>query len=603
MRTSQPTSGFRPLRAGVAVAATTAAVLAGLTAPAFAANTPVLLNPNTGPVGGGTTVTLTGTGAFPAASASVLAARTVTGTANCAATYGTTGTTAVATRSDDDDATVVLPVLAAGTFKICVYGVASGSVASTTALTATSDVLTISVANTKPVLSAASGPVAGGNTITATGGGTYLSAVTATALGATFTTATCPATYSTATGNFAATATKTTTSVATITVPADTLTAGTAYNVCLYSGVLASSALVGSGSTQYTALPPATISPKAGSSGSGSTITVTAPTMTTFAASPSPLAGVTFTTGQCPSTYTTAATRYVGPFAGTVIRINGGKIAVTLPSSSIETAVGASTTTWNVCTYANATTGALILAPATYTVAPALTIGLLAVSPSGGPAQGGTTVTVTGTGFPYPMGAGDVLSASIGGIPLTDVTSTSSTTLTGKTGPHGAGAVGASVTTAAGTVYSTDMPFTYSYGISVTPNSASPSATVTLDVQGAGFSSLTFGDFDATTPDDTKAHVLLVDNSWFAGNSNDPNEAYADGGVFGECAGVIKIGDNELICNLDLTVDIDIAGEIVPATPAPAGTYQIVVVNAGTTLTSTTHSNISSASTFTVATY
>jgi hypothetical protein len=600
MRTSQPTSGFRPLRAGFAVAVTTAAVLTGLTAPAFAANTAVTLSPNTGPVGGGTTVTLNGTGAFPAASASVLAARTVASTVACPTTYGTSGTTAVATRTDDDNAAVVLPVLAAGTYKICVYGVAAGgTVGSTTALTATSDVLTISVANTKPVLSATSGPVAGGNTVTATGAGTYLSAVSATTLGTVFTTATCPATYTTTTGNFVATTAKTSTSVATITVP-DSLTAGTSYNVCLYAGTAANSALVGSGSSQYTALPAATITPKAGSSGAASTITVSAPTTTTFAASPSPLPGVTFTTGQCPSTYTTSATRYVGPYAGTVIRINGGKIAVTLPASSIETAVAASTTAWNVCTYANATNGALILAPATYTVAPALAIGAASVSPTGGPAQGGTTVTITGTGFPYPLGPNDVLSATVGGVALTNVTSTSATTLTGKTGPHGAGAVDVSVTTAAGTAYSSDQPFAYSYGINVTPNTAAPSSTVTLDIQGAGFSGLSFADYTAGAPDNTKAHVLMVDNTWFATNAGN---AYSHDGVFGECAGVIKIGDNELICNLDLTIDIDTSGQVVTSTPADPGSYQIVVVNASTGLTSTTHSNVSSASTFTVATY
>jgi hypothetical protein len=159
------------------------------------------------------------------------------------------------------------------------------------------------------------------------------------------------------------------------------------------------------------------------------------------------------------------------------------------------------------------------------------------------------------------------------------------------------------VTTAAGTAYSSGNPFTYSYGITVSPTTAAPEETVTLDVQGAGFSSLDFGDFTAGAPDNAKAHVLLVDNSWFAANTGNPDEAYADGGVHGECAAVIKIGDNELICSLDLTVDIDATGATVAATPAPAGAYQIVVVNAGTGLSSTTHSNVSSGSTFTVATY
>ncbi|GAA2638301.1 IPT/TIG domain-containing protein [Paractinoplanes durhamensis] len=601
MRTSQP-SGFRPLRAGVAVAATTAAVLAGLSAPAFAANTAVTATPNTAPIGGGNTVALFGTGAFPALTATVLASRTVASTATCAGTYGTTGTTAVTTRTDDDNASVVLPALAAGTFKVCTYGVASGSTVVTgSPLVATSDTITASVANTRPVLSATSGPAVGGNTITATGAGTYLSAVTGTPA-ATFSTGACPATYTTTTGNVAATAVKTSTSVATITVPS-TLTASTAYNVCLYGGSASNSALVGSGSATYSALPAATVSPKAGSSGVASTITVSAPSTSTFPASPSPLPGVTLTTDACPATYSTAVTQYVGPFAGTVIRINGGKIAVTLPATKIETGVGQSTTAWNVCTYANATSGALILAPATYTVAPALSVSNT-ISPTAGSAQGGTTVTITGTGFPYPLGNTDILSAKIGGVSLTDVTSTSATTLTGKTGAHAAGQQTVEVTTAAGTAYSSGTPFTYSYGISVSPTTAAPSATVTLDVQGAGFASLTFEDFPSGgSPDDTKAHVLLVDNSWFAPNSYVPDEAYADGGVLGECAGVIKIGDNELICTLDLTVDISAAGLAVPATPAPEGAYQVVVVNAGTGLTSATHSNVSSSSTFTVATY
>ncbi|MCO8273175.1 IPT/TIG domain-containing protein [Actinoplanes sp. TRM 88003] len=578
------------------MAASAAVVVAGIAAPAYAANTAVTANPAVGPVGGGFTTTLSGTGAFPAASASVLAGRTTTST-TCPTTYGTSGTTVTATRTNDNaaDATVADQTLAAGTYRLCIYGVAAGqTVVSASPLVATSDAITVSVANTRPVLSSTAGPIAGGNAVNFTGTGSFIG--TASTVGAIFTTATCPTTYNVApAGNFAATATKSSTSAAAVTVPAG-LSLGSAYNVCLYNGTATNSALLGSSSATYSVLPPATLSPRSGSSGVASTITVQTTAANTFPASPTP--GVTLTTVTCPATY--AVGSGAAPYAATVRRISGTKLAATLPVTSIATTPGQATTDWNVCVYGEATAlSPLLVAPVAYTVAPVLAI--TAPTPATGPAQGGTEVAITGTGFPFPLGNA-LLTVSIGGSALTDVRTTSATRLVGTTTARAAGPADISITTAAGTVTTSNTPFTFNYGINIAPNWAAPGATnITLDVLGAGFGALDFEDFPASgAPTADKAHVLLVDNSWFANNTGAPDEAFSDGGVVSECTGVTKIGLNEIICDLDLTKDVDATGNLV-AGAVPAGTYTVVVVNDTDTLDATKHSTISSAATFTVA--
>ncbi|MEV4348692.1 IPT/TIG domain-containing protein [Actinoplanes sp. NPDC049596] len=613
MRKSQSTRGFRPLKAGVAVAGCTAAVLAGMSAPAFAANTTVVVDPLTAPIGGGTTVTVTGTDAFPSATATVLAGRITTAT--CPTTYGTTGLAVAVSRTDKDTAEVTLTAgtIPAGTYKVCVYGVASGStVVSASPIVANGTGLVVSAASTKPTLSNAAGPVAGGNTFTATGAGNYLAS--ATTVGATFSTGdTCPATYTTTGGNTAATTVvKTSASVATITAPAG-LTAGSSYKVCLYGGTAANSALLGTAASTYSVLPASSISPSAGGSGLTNTIIISQSALT-FPSAP----GVIFTSDACPATYTTGATAFA---ADTISRISGTRLAAKMTADVAM--IDSKTTKYNVCVYSNTTDGALILAPATYTVAAPLTVG--AVSPTSGPSQGGTRITLAGTGFPSPYDpAKDTLSVSIGGSPLKDIVVNSSTELVGTTTAHTAGSSAVKVTTESGSANSTNS-FAYTFGITVTPNTAKQYVAVTnavnptLDIVGTGIGNLTYGATvnNSSQPVDVTtggtSYIFLVDNSWFTTVTGLTTGDARGAGLISQCASPVKIDDDEVICTLMLNNIFDSAASPAysllkaSATVVPKGSYQLVVVNDTKPVSNTAwvagtnFSKISSGSVFTVS--
>ena len=113
-----------------------------------------------------------------------------------------------------------------------------------------------------------------------------------------------------------------------------------------------------------------------------------------------------------------------------------------------------------------------------YDASPAPTVS--SVSPSSGPATGGTTLTINGTSFQ--PGA----SATIGGVALTGVTVTS-TTITGDTGAHAAGVVSVVVTNP--DTQSASCTCTYSYmavpvisNVRTTANPTTATVTWTTDV-------------------------------------------------------------------------------------------------------------------------
>jgi hypothetical protein len=589
MRKSQPRTGTRLVRAGLATAAAGAVVVAGAPTPASAANMAFTISPTSGPLGANTVITVSATGLLTGVTTPT--ARFVLNATVCPTTLGATSTTnlaaAAAAKTTDDAGTVTSSnALGLGNYRVCIYN----GTATTAALEGTSST-PYQVTAAAPVLSATAGPAAGGNQITVTGpsGAAYLTSVTT--VTALFTTAgTCPATY-TATGNLTATATKTSTSVATVTVPSG-LTEGSSYTVCLYNGAASTSALIGTSSAAYSALPSATLSPTVGQTGGGNTITAgSTAAFLTGIGSP----GVTFSRTACPATYTATGDNTA---ASTVTKISNAKVAVGVPSAVAFTG-GETTAAYNVCIYGG-TGGSdtLIAAPATYTIAPAVTV--TAISPSGGPTQGGSRVTITGTGFPFPQAEDTVISVSLGGAPLSDVQVTSSTSITGITTARAPDQVAVAVTTASGTK-TLASAYTYSYGITVTPNTAAPEAAVYLDIMGVGFSGLTFGG----APNSSSAHVFLV---------NDTYSPTADGGTptdwatppVTECGGVIPISDNEIICELDLGETLDPDGTVDTATNVGEGTYTVAVVSngsVGATLNASDVSIISSGSTFTVSPY
>ena len=223
-----------------------------------------------------------------------------------------------------------------------------------------------------PTLSPTSGPA--GTVITAT----HADIASADGIGAIFTTnTTCPDKYvTTLTGQTVVAATsptKATSTTATFVVPS-TLALGTngvvkSYNVCVYNGTtLNTSTKIGDAVAAFVLTPTVTLSPTSGASGGGNTLTATLPaTSALFTAAP----GVRFTTGACPAAYDTAATGAVN--AGLATRTSNTAATMVVPAGVLGTGL---TTPFNVCFYANATTGTLLAATASaYNVTlPAITL-------------------------------------------------------------------------------------------------------------------------------------------------------------------------------------------------------------------------------------
>jgi hypothetical protein len=609
MRKSQPSTGVRPLRAGLVVAATAVTAVAGLAAPAYATDVAVTITPAQAITG--TVVTFAGTNVLSGITAP--GGRFVLSTATCPTAYnGANGGTAAVTlvKTDANGGTVVVPALAAGAYKLCLYADAtSGAIAGHS-----SSSLTTVASGTIPSPGSNAG---GAQTFTSTGAFT---SVTGT-IGVTFTkdATSCPDKYtptSTTATVISGTAVKAGSNAATVTVP-NTLVVGTNYLTCLYNGsTAASSTLLARATANYSVMPPITISPKNGPAGGGYSMTVAAATANSITSS---TPGVTYTTGNCTALYTDGGGS-ADPWAGVVTKISNSKVAVAVPAGVTTTDP---TATYNVCLY-NGVSGssALLGAPGVLTIAPALAYGTMTVSvngatggslPGSGPAQGGTLVAFKGiTGLPSQAAvvAGATLSATLGTSPITGLEVTATDEITGYTTPHAAGNEKLTVTTSAGSVTTTGNAFTFSYGVTSTPSTAAGTATtVTLDILGSGFGSLTYAagaEADAThTPGGAPGvGVYLVNNGWYAA-AEGADKVWTTG-LITQCTGVTKISDTELICTLDLTKSFDGTYHYVPGT-VPDGVYDVAVVNDASLTTTlavdTNISRVSSGSVFTVASY
>ncbi|GAB7049692.1 IPT/TIG domain-containing protein [Catenuloplanes indicus] len=708
MRKSQPTIGRRLLRAGIATGAVSA-VLFAAAPPAFAANIAVTLSPNAGPVNAATTITATGTGlATDSTTSAMIDVRFVTAT-TCPTTNGSPSATSIAatgvTRDSANAVTFTTPNplgTAPATYRVCIYGVTTGTPGTTAPLIGNASTATTAFRTfTSGTLSATTGPTSGGNTITISGTGVVGTGAT---VAATFTSGACSGTYATSGTSFAATSTvKNTADQATITVPATATAAGGPYRVCLYNGSTAGTSLLlaSATATYQPAFPQAILSSSTGKNGGGNTITATlsgaftgitpsvvfvndaspcpttygtptagtvatvtntddvatitvpsgvlapngfnvcfyngsssssgqiaagnatyVPTLPSIVLSPdsgstatattitatstgtsnfllgvtSP--GVTFTKSACPTTYATSGTNFA---ASSVIRISNNKAAITVPTTVVHTPGATSTTSWNTCIYSDASSGPLV-GTAVYKVGAVLTV--TAISPGSGPAQGGSSVLVTGTGFTPGM------TASIGGAAINNiVVAPNGLTFTGTTTPRSSGTgLGLTVRTEAGSK-TLASAYDYSFGITVMPNTApAGSASVTLDVLGAGFETIGFA--SPTVPgNNADAHVYLVRSGAGAATAYDPTDNGSGGKTvpqIAECTNVLVISDLELLCTLNLTDTLTNAATPASAgTPVPEGTYTITVVDTGavTPTAGVTKSKITSGSTFTVADY
>ncbi|WP_143133744.1 IPT/TIG domain-containing protein [Actinoplanes philippinensis] len=561
------------------------------------------LDVNAGPQGGGNTVTASASGLL--ASVTTPGARFVVGAnTTCPATYSTTSAgslTATVTKSDDDTAKIVVPAVALGsTYRVCMYvGTATGSVTQgkTTAIEAyVPEASTVSITPNAANPATTASPVS----IVASSSGPWLQ--NQSTVSAIFTSATCPATYS-ATGATTATVTKNAANTtATISAPT-TLTNGATYNVCYYNGTANTSVLLGKG--QYSLVPAVSLSPQFGPSAGTNTLIIQS--STNFMSSGVTAPGVIFTRLACPNTYSNASD-YVGASSPLPTKINNMRLSVKVPAGVVLGSSEASAQ-YKVCVYGGSTAGTskLIAQPLNYTIAASVTVS--SIAPASGPAQGGQEVVITGTNFPTAEGA--QVSASLGGSELTNIkVNDLGTTLTGTTTSHAPGATTVSVTTLAGTKSALGTPYAYTYGITVSPNTApvpaSAGANPPIYIQGAGFSNLTPGAAPGVAATTTGAAVYLVDNTWYAGNqASRPVNA----GAKAQCYDITVITDNELICTLDLYNGLGTANILgtAPTNTVPVGTYTIAIVNdvaaVGGPVADVGFSRISSGSTFTVASY
>jgi hypothetical protein len=597
MRKSHTRTGLRPIKAGVAAAATAAAVVAGTTTAVIAAVTNPTLTPSTStvPVAGGWDLTFRHDdlsaftaplpdeawflqGASCPAAASRPTAESDT-TKEVTLDAGSLGAQLAA-----DYVTVTTPALSAGTWRFCMYESSAPAQAGNATVSA--------VAFGK--MSAYYGSSAGGNILTFTvPTATFIGGVATTFNSAT---TTCPATYGTAntTTNIAAASSKKSTTEVAVTVP-KTLTVADDYGVCIYTGT-GTGTLLARGDMTYAGydptLPTVTVNPTGGAEGLGN-VTLTTTTANTFSVVP----GISFTRGSCPGTLADEDS-VVDPYSVDATLISGTKVAVPIPATTTVNGSDA-TTPWHICVFASDDDNAKLLTqPVTYSVAPVLSLADITdadFSLASGPAQGGTYVTIVDLQG-IPTAAGAAVSATLGGSPLTELKINNSESISGYTTAHAPGEVALSVTTAAGTQTSPTTPFEYSYGITVEPNTAEPGdAEVVLDVMGAGFTDPDIDwpttDFSASAVDvsvDTDARVLLTNNAWNnqvqltnADGTGINAFATADGLPTTQCGEVLVISDSELICTMDLSVTLDISTNNVTttATPVDPGTYTVTVIN------------------------
>ncbi len=429
------------------------------------------ISPTAGPTGGGTTVTITGTG---------FAAAPGTG----AVRFG--ATTATYTINSNTQITATAPAGSAGTVDVTVTTVGG------TSATSAADQFTYVPAPTVTSISPTSGPTSGGTTVTITG--TNFSGATAVTFGGTaasgFTvnsntqiTATAPAQaagtidvrVTTGGGTSATSAADQFTYVSAPTVTSVSPTAGptaggtsvviTGTNLsgatAVTFGATAATGFTVNGATQITATAPAgtgTVDVRITTAGGTSATSaadqftyVPAPTVTSISPTSGPQAGGTTVT--LTGTNLSGATAVTfGATAATGFTVNSAtQITATAPA-------GTGTVDVRITTVGG-TSATSAADQFTYVPAPTVT----SVSPASGSSIGGTTVTLTGTNF---TGATAV---TFGGTAATGFTVNSATQITATAPAGSAGTVDVRVTTTGGTsATGAAGQFTY-VAITVTP--------------------------------------------------------------------------------------------------------------------------------------
>ncbi|MFC7279250.1 IPT/TIG domain-containing protein [Paractinoplanes rhizophilus] len=265
---------------------------------------------------------------------------------------------------------------------------------------------------------------------------------------------------------------------------------------------------------------------------------------------------VTFSIPTCQTTYNaTAQTEKVGADITTTVgnvlstntrKVTNNMLAVTVPAAVVTEAANNALQKWNVCVYQSSDTGAAQIGFGSYSVGVKATLD--SVTPNSGPSGGGSTITVTGGGFPTTVGTTGIKSVTIDGVPLTGIKSLGNGAFSAVTPPHSAARdLTLAVTTPTGTVYMQNA-YTYQFGVAAAPNTTpNESKFVDLDVTGSGF--LNF-DFNGA-PGDAGAHIYLSQGPYDPAPDAVTPTNKANPGV-AECSDVLVISDNEVICRLHM---------------------------------------------------
>ncbi|MEU4688357.1 IPT/TIG domain-containing protein [Actinoplanes sp. NPDC023714] len=550
-------------------------------------------SPTAGPASG--TMTLSAPNAF--GNATTLG--TYFSTSACGGTYSTTNVTpASTTKRDADTATLTVPSGAslnssapfARAFNVCTYS--SATAGSGTLLTSG----TYTVAPTI-TLTPTSGAAGGGNTLNVTvpTANPIITLATMQYAGFAPSTTGCPTSYTGIDATRQTTITRTTSTTAntagTTTVPQGVGGPnGTQFAFCLYSSNSGDNLIGSSTVSAYTVqLASSTLNQTTGGGGgSGTVLTLSSNNANAFPVGSSPKAvfvpQATTTAATCPATYSTVAVANSSAAADTR-RLTNTKASVSLPASgaAVTKALGPA---YSVCVYSSdAITDPYgkLVANATYTVVdvPKLTN----VTPVSGPPGGGNTITITGTALPETLTGTTI---SIGGVnvPNADINLIGATSIAVKAPPHAMGAVNVVLTSTNGTDTLVGG-YTYVNSLNVGPNTAPNTGSVSLDIFGTNFKT----DYDFASPTElTKSHVYLVSGS-YNGGATTVNSATArnNPNVLADCASVLVIDDTELVCTMDLTQTLTVAGTQAAASAARTVTLSGTIAAGTSVITAPTN--------------
>lgn len=216
--------------------------------------------------------------------------------------------------------------------------------------------------------------------------------------------------------------------------------------------------------------------------------------------------------------------------------VSAKKMVLTTPSLA-ATPVTNAKKAYQLCVYSSSA----LISNGAYTVyaVPAITAVL---SNTSGPAAGGGSVVVTGTGFT----PASVVKFGTTVAPTRTV-SADGTTITVTPPAHAAGAVAVSVATEGGTnptpATGTWDDFTYTNAISVDPLTGVNATATTITVTGVGFTSY---DFTAGATNDA---VMFVPGSYIKATHGVGGTAAA-----AQCSNIQVISDTELVCDTPSTV-------------------------------------------------